>query len=139
MSRSGMVEGDDPWDWIRWRGIVTNAIKGQRGQRLLRDLLVALDSMPCRHLVAHEFVTEQGEMCALGCVALARGVRLGDIDPEDECHHSVLADRLDVPRILVREIEDANDTTPFNCTPEDRWQHMREWVVSRITRKDTAQ
>ena len=42
MSRSGYSEDvDDNWDHIRWRGQVASAIKGKRGQRMLREMLGA--------------------------------------------------------------------------------------------------
>ena len=41
MSRSGYTDGFEMWSVIRWRGAVASAIRGQRGQRLLRDLLAA--------------------------------------------------------------------------------------------------
>lgn len=37
MSRSGYTDEDDIWAMIRWRGAVTSAIRGKRGQQALRE------------------------------------------------------------------------------------------------------
>ena len=55
MSRSGYHDNmDDPLELGRWRGRVASAIRGKRGQRLLRDMLAALDAMSEKRLVADE-------------------------------------------------------------------------------------
>lgn len=52
MSRSGYCDDfDDPLEHGRWRAQVRSATRGKRGQKLLRDLLTALDSMPEKRLV----------------------------------------------------------------------------------------
>ncbi len=63
MSRSGYSDDLDSWALIRWRGQVASAIRGRRGQAVLRDLLAALDAMPEKALVASELETPQGEVC----------------------------------------------------------------------------
>lgn len=60
MSRSDYSEDLDMWDLIRWRGQVASAIRGKRGQKLLRDLAAALDAMPVKALIADELQTEDG-------------------------------------------------------------------------------
>lgn len=57
MSRSGYVDDMDVDDALahgRWRAQVASATRGKRGQKLLRDLLSALDAMPEKRLVAYE-------------------------------------------------------------------------------------
>lgn len=55
MSRSGYVDDmDDTLALGRWRAQVASATRGKRGQKLLRDLLAALDAMPEKRLVAYE-------------------------------------------------------------------------------------
>lgn len=55
MSRHGYCEdGDDPLEFGRWRAQVRSATRGKRGQKLLRDMLAALDAMPEKRLVALE-------------------------------------------------------------------------------------
>jgi hypothetical protein len=109
--------------------MVASAIRGKRGQRLLRDLAVALDAMPNKRLVAKEFVTPTGEVCALGCVGRARGLVMDDLDPTA---HEQVGAALDVSRVLVAEIEHVNDEWNWNATPEERWRLMRQWVAEQI-------
>ena len=72
MSRSGYDDGccdDSNWNLIRWRGAVNSAIRGKRGQSLLREMREAMDAMPDKRLVAEQLVCEDG-VCALGTVAV---------------------------------------------------------------------
>jgi hypothetical protein len=53
MSRSGYCDDlDDPLALGRWRAQVRSATRGKRGQKLLRDMLAALDAMPEKRLVS---------------------------------------------------------------------------------------
>jgi hypothetical protein len=53
MSRSGYDEDmDDPLALGRWRAQVASSTRGKRGQKLLRDMLAALDAMPEKRLVS---------------------------------------------------------------------------------------
>lgn len=136
MSRSGYNEDCDGWGLIRWRGQVASAIRGKRGQQLLKDLLAALDAMPEKQLIAGELVTANGEFCALGAVANYRGVVVSDVDPYDNPNE--LAKRLNVATQLVREIEFINDEWYYNQTPEGRWWTVRKWVQTQIVEKDNG-
>ena len=137
MSRSGYTDESSGRAYWLYRHSVASAIRGKRGQRLLRDLAEAMDAMPRKELIAGEFVTEDGESCALGSLALYAGIPdADDIDSED---HELLSEIFDVPRCLIREIENENDEC--SCYPTDvmeRWDRMRDWVSSKITdRKET--
>ena len=137
MSRSGYVEDEDyPGQFAMWRGQVTSAIRGQRGQKLLREMRDALDAMPAKRLIREELRAD-GEVCALGCLGAVRGVNLEALDPYD---HETLASTFDVARQLVQEIEFVNDDDGWyhNETPEQRWQRVREWVNKMITTPEHA-
>src|SRR6266699_2042772 len=86
MSRSGYTEDycfdSDQWAMIRWRGAVASAIRGARGQALFKEMIVALDAMETKRLIANDLVKE-GEVCALGALGLKRGLNMTDIDPEN--------------------------------------------------------
>jgi hypothetical protein len=128
MSRAGYSEDLDPLDLGRWRGRVASAIRGRRGQQLLRDTLTALDAMPEKRLIAHE-LRQEGEVCTLGSVLVARGfIEPEKFDPED---HDGLGNSLNVSPCLIREIEYLND----ECAPgepEKRWAYMRRKIESLI-------
>ena len=95
MSRHGYT--DDAENVAMWRGRVASAIRGKRGQKMLRELRDALDAMPEKRLVARQLQTAAGECCTLGCLARSKGVDLSEvIDADDDVLHEFgaeLADR----------------------------------------------
>lgn len=138
MSRSGYSDDLEPWDLIRWRGAVKSAIRGKRGQAMLRELLAALDAMPVKELITEDLVDADGCYCTLGALGAARGMDLASIDAEDP--HSV-AEAFGIPRALAAEIEYENDETPCypiggggwaRETPAQRWVRMRAWVAKHL-------
>jgi len=135
MSRSGYSYDIDQWDLIRWRGAVKAAIRGKRGQRFLRELAAALDAMPVKELVAEELVTLDGEVCAMGCVAVARGIpaeKIQEVDPEEK---DDVASLLGIAPALAAEIAEENDECPtwrHTNAARARWVHMRRWVNRKM-------
>jgi hypothetical protein len=129
MSRSGYSEECDNWSLICWRGAVTSASRGARGQKFFKDLLAALDAMPVKELIADELQDEEG-VCALGALGQARGLALEEIDPED---HQSVAVNFNIARALAREVVYVNDEDGrWEETSEQRWQRVRRWVQSNI-------
>jgi hypothetical protein len=130
VSRAGYSEDcDDQWQFICYRGAVTSAMRGQRGQAFLRELRDALDAMPEKRLIKEELVKE-GEVCALGAVARMRG-----IDPEaiDAYDHDNIHAPFGIANALAREIIWTNDESwPYPKTPEERWRKVRWWVEANI-------
>lgn len=163
MSRSGYSDDCDGWALIRWRGAVTSAIRGQRGQAMLRELAAALDALPEKRLAAGVLATEDGGYCALGTLGRARGMDMAQIDPDDP---DAVARAFGVAEALASEVMWMNDATIRDertylnvevCGPmrgwerhtqlrwvadpraaEKRWQTMRRWVASHI-KVDAAQ
>ena len=138
MSRAGYSEDLDQWDLIKWRGQVASATRGKRGQKLLADLLAALDAMPEKALVIGELQTQEGDVCALGALGRVRGINLSAIDPEEP---EQVAAVFDIAEPLAREIVYVNDEyfdfkyigdQRVDITPEERWEGMRAWVAARI-------
>jgi hypothetical protein len=160
MSRHGYIEfdGDDPLAEGRWRGALKSAIRGKRGQSFLEELIQALDAMPEKALASHSF-TRDGEICALGAVAVKRGIDVSEFEPgddedewDDEINHDALGAKFGIASILAREIMFENDDcdqwhweddgsvcegvrhgeTRKHRThelPTERWQRMRDWAV----------
>ncbi len=132
MSRSGYSDDvDDNWAMIRWRGAVTAATKGKRGQSLLKEMAAALDAMPIKRLIASELVAKDGEVCALGAVAKARALDVSGIDPQDR---ELVAKKFDIAEALAAEImyENDNDFGYWNEEPEQRWRRVRKWVAENL-------
>lgn len=136
MSRSGYIDDGDDSDYplALWRGVVASSIRGKRGQRLLRDLLVALDAMPEKRLIANELVND-GEVCALGALGVRRGIDMTKLDPEEP---DEVAAAFDIAPCLAQEIVYENDDGFWSPnfreaeTPEHRWARMRKWVNKRL-------
>lgn len=132
MSRSGYSdECDDTLQFGRWRGIIASATRGKRGQKLFKDLAAALDAMPDKKLIKHELVKD-GSYCTLGVLGAARGLDVGSIDPH---HPESVGKAFDIAPQLAQEIVFENDEQYDHCTPEERWQKMRNWVDSQIIKE----
>lgn len=138
MSRSGYSDDFDGWASIRWRGAVTSAIKGKRGQAALREILAALDALPDKRLVADSLATAEGDYCTLGALGRARGLDMAHIDPEDR---QAVAQTFGVAEALAAEIMYLNDDVvvdwqwvdveicgpmpPYHFPPYGRKEHWR--------------
>lgn len=136
MSRSGYIDdNDDVLSFGRWRGRVASAIRGKRGQHLLRDLIAALDALPEKKLIAHT-VEQDGCFCALGAVAHLRGTDLDQGQNGGEGYDfeaDRAAARLDIAEPLAKEVVYMNDEAWWDDeTPESRWTRMRQWAVSNL-------
>jgi hypothetical protein len=142
MSRSGYGEDccDDPLAWGRWRGAVGSAIKGERGQAMLHELVQALDAMPDKRLFPHSFATAAGEFCALGVLGAQRGTRMGDLGDEDDCSPDLVGQRFGIAPALAAEVMFLNDEGLVNPwrdgAPSQRWELMRKWAQEQL--KTTA-
>jgi hypothetical protein len=160
MSRSGYDDYDDydPLATGRYRAQVASAIRGKRGQALLRELLAALDAMADKRLVAGELEAD-GSFCALGVVGHARGLNLANIDTYDV---ESLGPKFNIAEQLAREIMWVNDEhvsehrwieveicgpmrrwdvghrqtiqVPNECAGEQRWRTVRDWVEKQIAK-----
>lgn len=130
MSRSGYDDYDGDYSHIlqiNWRGAVASAMRGRRGQAFLREMLAALDAMPEKRLIREELVKE-GEVCALGAVAVARGQDVSAVDPED---HETVAGTFGIAHAMACEVMYKNDYSSRE-TPETRFARMRAWIAAQI-------
>jgi hypothetical protein len=134
MSRSDYDEDcEDNWQLIRYRGMVTSALRGRRGQALLRDMVAALDALPQKRLVEGELELPSGEVCALGAVGRLRGIDMRRLDPEDP---ETVASVLDVAVPLAREVAWENDDAgPWKETPELRCERIRAWAEAWLKKE----
>lgn len=127
MSRSGY---SDDGEYISlWRGTVASAIRGKRGQALLREMLDAMDALPEKRLVSFALEAE-GQYCALGTVGAKRGVDMGKLDPED---YDGVAAAFGIASPLAQEIFWINDEAEWRPeTPEQRFDRVRRWIVKNL-------
>lgn len=137
MSRSNYSYDFDTWALIRWRGAVSSAIRGKRGQEFLKELLAALDAMPYKVLASESLVTADGDYCTLGALGAKRGIDLAIIDPDDSL---TVAQTFGVSEALAREIVYENDECGSYArkeTPAERWTRMRKWVSDHLKTEGT--
>lgn len=133
MSRHGYSEGDgDNWSYIMYSGQLASAVRGKRGQSFFKDLVVALEEMPLKRLVAGE-LRKDGEVCALGALGIKRGMNLEKLDPED---YEIVACEFNIATQLAREVVWQNDEVCDRMTPENRWNRMHLWASSRIKKEE---
>ena len=133
MSRCGYSDDLDQRDLAMWRGHVASAIRGKRGQELLRDMRLALDAMPEKRLIRDE-LEEDGEVCALGAVGRYRKLDLTEVDGHD---HERLGSLLNVAPCLVQEVEFINDEWGLhNSSPEQVWQSVSGWVDKMLAKRN---
>lgn len=137
MSRSGYSE--DFYDISasgRWRGQVTSAIRGKRGQGFLLELAREMDAMPEKVLIAEELISEGGACCTMGVICKAREL---DVRTVDETDADTVGEIIGIASQLAREIAYENDEGGADDeTPADRWVRMRKWVGDQI-KKESAQ
>lgn len=128
MSRSCYDDCCDGWDLIRWRGAVASAIRGKRGQQMLREMAAALDAMPEKRLIAERLEAE-GEVCAMGCLGKARAIDMSGIDPYEP---EAVAKAFGIAPAMAQEIAFINDDWGRRATPEERWGIVRRWVSEQL-------
>lgn len=132
MSRSGYSDDiDDQWAHIRWRGAVSSALRGAKGQAFLKELDAALDALPEKKLVANEL---EGDLCfcALGAVGKARGIDLAKIDTYN---HKSLSKTFGIAPAMAQEIMWINDeAATWRGEDQDaqRWQEVKNWIKKEI-------
>lgn len=134
MSRSGYSDCLDNWSLIRWRGAVSSAVRGARGQAFLREMREALDALPEKRLIADELVAPSGEVCAIGAVCVARGLDTEGVDLTDA---EQVGNLVGIARAMAAEIEFINDGDFYygrDITPERRWHIVSSWVDEHLAR-----
>lgn len=127
MSRSGYTDDCDGWQLIMYRGRVASAIRGKRGQQLLREMLDGLDAMPEKRLIRNE-LQYAGGYCALGVVGAKRGLDMSAIDPEEP---EQVSKAFNIAGVMAREVAYINDDY-YDETEEHRWTRVRAWVVENL-------
>ena len=141
MGRSGYVEDfedeDESGACNLYRGSVERALRGRRGQAFLREMAAALDAMPVKELIANDLVCEDGRVCAMGAVAVARKL---DVSKIDETEPEDVAAVFGIARSMACEIAFINDDD-FGWkreTSAERFVRVRAWVAALINEVPVA-
>ena len=123
--------------------IVRRAISGKPGQKALRELEAALLALPEKRLIESE-VCDDGEVCALGALAIYRRVQAGDdraealVDLQEDWGYASeaatveLGEALGLRQTLATEIVWINDEELAGLSPDRRYTLMLEWVQRNL-------
>ena len=134
----------DDYDWEPWMegqaaGAIRSAIRGRRGQRLLRDLIAGLNALPEPELAAGSLEDpETGCVCALGAVRLQRGpeavpLRFDPSDPDIDWRE--LAEPFDISETLAHAVVAQNEYGSRRNDEQSRrrrWLSVRAWAVGNL-------
>ena len=140
----------DDYDWEPWMegqaaGALRSAIRGRRGQQLLRDLIAGLDALPEPELASGVLEDpETGCACALGVVRRQRGpeavpLRIDPTDPDLDWRE--LAEPFDISLTLANEVVAQNDYNTVNNDEQSRrrrWVSVRAWAAGHLITSDGA-
>jgi hypothetical protein len=131
----------EPWMYGQQVGALKSALRGQRGQRLLRDLVAGLDSLPTPELSAGALEDEAtGCCCAFGAVRRYRGaaaVPLWFHPMEEDLDPPHFAEPFDVAPALTWAVVAANEewsTSNKEAYRRRRWERVRAWAVRHLAR-----
>lgn len=154
MSRSGYIDGDgcDEFDALRsygWRANVNRCINGRRGQAFMWELYLALEALPKRELITGALVSdESGSVCALGAVAVRRGMEIPDkfklTDDEfrfetDMEFAEAMGPLFGLKDMLAREVMYVNDEEQEDHFVDDGTSTIGQWYQpGRKTRHENS-
>lgn len=138
MSRSGYSDDhDNDFELICWRGAVSRAIRGKKGQAFLLEMWKAITALPEPKLIANNLVEKEGAVCAMGAVGKQRGLDMSALDPEDP---QGVAGAFGINEKLAMEIAYMNDEGgPYKETPEERHARMKKWIEVNLRPVDIVE
>lgn len=149
MGRVGNYDGDcDSNICYLWDSVHKRAREGKRGQAFLKELEVALLALPEKKLAYGAFCRD-GEVCALGSVALKREMDAGasreeamtliqnELSEKEEFSDDMdfleaAKDRLKMTGSLAYDVMEMNDRGKDGWTPEVRYQAVLDWVRKNL-------
>lgn len=134
MGRAEYSEDCDGSEVFLYRRSVETALRGRRGQRLVRDLIAGLEAMEDRRLITEDLVDDEGCVCALGAVARIRNIDDTLLKVLNDQSPSLVARVLDIAESLAREVMFENDDD-FGIhieTPEQRWERVYAWAQAHL-------
>lgn len=137
MSRSGFVDSDGENDLAiyGWQANARRMMRGKPGQSFLWELYLSLEALPKKELITGGLVDEDGACCALGAVALRRGIEIpddlkvrrnedGDIDEDDaDDFYQYVTPLLKIKEMMAREVMYENDEGDQWHWPDGRVCH----------------
>lgn len=147
-------DGDEyfPGQWALWEHNLERNMSGAAGQAKLKELRDALLALPEKRLIETRLADGEGNVCALGALAVQRRVEAGEPRSAvlSELAEKVVEDDwgLDgweaeqltleearacgVKRPMAVTVAYENDFGPSRETPEERYARVLAWVEKRI-------
>jgi hypothetical protein len=120
-----------------WQANCRRSLNGRAGQSELRALREALLKLPDKRLSQGSLVDEEGDVCAIGAYAKAKGLDLNQFDPEEET--DAVGIEAGMPPLVAWKVVEMNDVEfashshSFSpISPEQRYSKMLAWVESQI-------
>jgi hypothetical protein len=132
-----------------WWSNAERALNGRKGLATLRELRQVLEEMPEKAIISGRLANEQGQMCVVGALVVARRVSKGEkreavlaelarIIPEDEdCNGSdesaTLGVSIGLSYMLAWRLAYMNDEDVYwKATPEERYRVIVKWIDARL-------
>lgn len=128
---------DYPGQFYLYQANCTRSVKGQAGQKALRELEAALLALPSKRLIAEELDDGQ-DVCAIGAL-----VRHKKITPtsDSEWEMENVGVECGMPHLVAWKVVELNDVEFLDrwrdgarefYTPEERYDAMLKWVRQQI-------
>ena len=131
--------GFEPWMEGQQAGALQSAIRGRRGQQLLRDLVAGLDALPEPELSAGALEDEAtGCCCAFGAVRRYRGAAAVPLyfDPmEEDLDPPHYAEPFHVAPALAWAVVETNEgwsDSNQESARRQRWAKVWAWAVGKV-------
>jgi len=131
--------GFEPWMEGQQAGALRSAIRGRRGQQLLRDLVAALDALSVPELSAGALEHEElGCCCAFGVVRRYRGpdaVPLYYHPTEEDLDPPHFTEPFNVAPALAWAVVESNEgwsDSNQESARRQRWARVRAWAVKHL-------
>ena len=142
MSRIDYGDWNGP-DWGleagRWLARVKATMTSAKGRQSLERLSAALALYEPRRLLKDRLVNESGEACALGVLAAPHLKQWYELDEADASDIADWAEEhLSVSFTFAWLIQEANDETFGDCTPEERYTQMSGWAFQWLAQPEEA-
>lgn len=125
-----------PGQFDLWQANCLRSLRGKQGQKELLVLQEALLALPEKRLIHGSLVDEDGEVCAIGAYAKAKGLDIQSFDPEEET--DAVGIQAGMPRLVAWKVVEINDfQLHSHFTPEERYTKMLAWVERQLSTEQT--
>lgn len=158
--RIGYSEDEQfPGQFGLWQANCARQLLGKKGQTALKELEAALLALPSKRLIADQLVSENGDVCAIGALALHKGATTAQLAEEDDEAMEDVGESFGLPRLVAWKVVEYNDvdlesysirapgpnqyghsyhpgySLVVSVTPEERYEYMLNWVRALLAKE----